>query len=38
VLGDTGRLETTGVFRGAEVVESAVFPGLRATPDEIFGG
>ena len=36
ILGDAGRLEAAGVFRGAEVVESRVFPGLRTSPDEIF--
>ena len=38
VLSDAGRLETACLFRGAEVLESVVFPGLRTSPDEIFGG
>src|SRR5262245_49594790 len=34
VLRQPGRLETAGVFRGAEIIESAAFPGLRATAGE----
>lgn len=36
VLNDAGRLESRGVFQGAETLESAVFPGLRVRPDQIF--
>jgi Uma2 family endonuclease len=38
VLREPGRLETAGVFRGTEIIESTVFPGLRATAGSIFDG